>query len=75
MSLKSIGIGHFQISGVISLVSTLDFETTPSYTLTIGAYSSVGSKIAGTVTINVADKNDNIPIFGQVIFENSFMCR
>ena len=60
--------GHFMINdstGMLGLVQRLDFETIPSYTLSIDAYSEQGDYYIGQVTIqiNVLDLNDFAPEF------------
>ncbi|XP_053548000.1 cadherin-23 [Bombina bombina] len=50
-------------TGVITLISRLDFETTQRYTLTVIARDGGGEETTGRVRINVLDVNDNAPIF------------
>ena len=46
----------------VNLSSELDTETTPSYTLTLTVSDGANTSSAETVTINVNDLNDNLPI-------------
>ena len=60
--------GHFTLesnTGVLQLAETLDFETIPSYNLTVNAYSELGEYNIGQVTleITVLDLNDFPPQF------------
>ena len=60
--------GHFTLendTGVLRLAQPLDFETIPSYSLTIDAYSEQGDYYIGRVTLNiiVRDLNDFPPEF------------
>ncbi|MDE0472105.1 MAG: cadherin domain-containing protein, partial [Ekhidna sp.] len=48
-------------SGVITVVGTIDHETTPTYTLTVQASDGDLSATAA-VTINVTNENDNSPM-------------
>ena len=61
---------HFSIdseSGMITVANTLDFETQPTYHLTIIAYDGGQVARSGTaiIIINISDENDNRPIFQQ----------
>ena len=60
-------------SGVLKLVATLDYETTPSYTLVIHARDNdpAGNVkfVVFTVHVNVLDMNDNAPTFSQSQYE------
>ena len=61
---------HFSIdaeSGKITVADILDFETQPTYHLTIIAYDSGQFAQSGTavIVINISDENDNRPIFQQ----------
>lgn len=68
--------GKFNLSassGELKLVATLDYETTPSYTLVIHARDN---DLAGNVkfavfivNVNVLDMNDNAPAFSQSEYE------
>ncbi|XP_062523003.1 protocadherin Fat 4-like [Corticium candelabrum] len=62
------------MSGDVVLTNTLDRETKDSYTLVVevGATNNRGRKVAGrtdiaTVTVNVADVNDNAPSCGKLV--------
>ena len=60
--------GHFTLendTGVLRLAQSLDFETTPSYNLTIDAYSEQGDYYIGQVMLEVTvrDLNDFPPEF------------
>ncbi|KAK7005338.1 protocadherin alpha-3, partial [Biomphalaria glabrata] len=66
----SIQVPEFRIdagTGVLSLVVPLDRETVPSYTLHIVAQDGGTPMLSSTatVTVVVADLNDNAPIFTQ----------
>ncbi|XP_021371826.1 cadherin-23-like isoform X5 [Mizuhopecten yessoensis] len=50
-------------SGSITLASTLDYETTTSYVISITATDGGGTTATGSVTVSVTDANDNSPIF------------
>lgn len=58
----------YDIGAVFVLSPTIDRETASTHVLTISAYSSnlLASKITGTLTITVTDKNDVTPAFSQV---------
>ena len=49
-------------SGVVTLVGSLDYETTTEYTVVVTASDGV-SDTNHTITIRVLDENDNSPIF------------
>ena len=49
-------------SGVVTLVGSLDYETTTEYTVVVTASDGVSST-QHTLTIGVLDENDNSPIF------------
>ncbi|MCA9149408.1 MAG: cadherin domain-containing protein [Planctomycetales bacterium] len=55
--------------------SLLDFETTTQYTLQVEVHDTSGSVATATITIDVTDANDNLPIItaGQnfSVFENA----
>ncbi|MBC6410523.1 MAG: cadherin repeat domain-containing protein [Ekhidna sp.] len=46
-------------AGIITVAKALDFETTPSYTLTVRVEDSEENSVTGTVTITVTDVADN----------------
>ena len=46
-------------AGLITVAKALDFETTPSYTLTVRVEDSEENSVTGTVTITVTDVADN----------------
>ncbi|XP_072881460.1 cadherin-23 [Hemitrygon akajei] len=50
-------------TGKITLIGSLDFETTRRYTLTLIAKDGGGEESTGRVRINVLDVNDNVPTF------------
>uniref|UniRef100_A0A6I8QEL0 Cadherin domain-containing protein n=1 Tax=Xenopus tropicalis TaxID=8364 RepID=A0A6I8QEL0_XENTR len=50
-------------TGVITVITRLDYETTQRYTLTVIARDGGGEETTGRVRINVLDVNDNMPIF------------
>lgn len=52
-----------KVSGIITLIARLDFETTQRYTLTVIARDGGGEETTGRVRINVLDVNDNMPTF------------
>ena len=56
---------HNGTSGRITLKGTLDYETATSHTITVEARDSAGAIATAKVTINVADANDNAPIFNK----------
>ena len=59
-------------NGVLSYIgSGEDFEgTTTSYTLTVQASDSASTALVATaeVTVNIADRNDNLPVFSQFAY-------
>ncbi|XP_069101545.1 protocadherin Fat 4-like [Argopecten irradians] len=69
METASTEFGIDSSSGQVSVIGSLDRETTETYSLTISAYSSTltGSKITGTLTVTINDLNDNSPVFAQAI--------
>ena len=62
--------GLFEISsaGRISLVGSLDYETTTSYTLTVTVSDGRGKSATATVEINVTDV-DEAPVFEESEYE------
>ncbi|XP_052079505.1 protocadherin-like protein [Mytilus californianus] len=64
--------GINDVSGDIYLISKLDREQTPSYTLTLQLTDNI-SKLSstGSVNIRVKDSNDNIPTFDNNFYEFS----
>ncbi|KAI6659268.1 protocadherin Fat 4-like [Oopsacas minuta] len=71
----SLSHSHFHLSpdtGVLSLIQTLDRETTGEYTFAIIAFD-FGTPIPTTgsaiVNVTVLDVNDNFPIFNSSYFE------
>ena len=53
--------------GVITVAGTIDYETTPTYTLTVQV--SDGMMLAtAAITINVTNVNDNAPVIAAQIF-------
>ena len=65
-TLVSGDAGKFSIenNGTIVTQSTLDYETTPSYSLVVNAINSEGTSSNVTVDINLIDENDNTPVIG-----------
>ena len=74
--------GNFELSqmtGTITLVSSLDYETTESYTLRIVPNDGIANTLpsgTATILIQVFDENDNAPMFVNetyvaTIFENN----
>ena len=62
--------GHFHLAaetGILSVVSMLDYESFQSYSLSVSASSVVNTSQQATalVTVTVADVNDNPPIFAM----------
>ncbi|XP_075052740.1 protocadherin Fat 1 isoform X1 [Mixophyes fleayi] len=52
-------------SGVVITQKHLDYETTPSYTLTVQATNMAGLSTNATLIVYLRDENDNFPIFVQ----------
>uniref|UniRef100_A0A6I8R583 FAT atypical cadherin 1 n=1 Tax=Xenopus tropicalis TaxID=8364 RepID=A0A6I8R583_XENTR len=52
-------------SGVVTTQKQLDFETLPSFTLTVQATNMAGLSTNSTLTVHVRDENDNFPVFAQ----------
>lgn len=50
----------------------LDRETCESYSLVIEATSSSGETAQAVITVNVADLNDNVPIFEKEIYKATY---
>ncbi|XP_032868636.1 cadherin-23 isoform X2 [Amblyraja radiata] len=50
-------------TGKITLIRSLDFETTRRYTLTLIARDGGGEESTGRLRVNVLDVNDNVPTF------------
>ncbi|XP_068723315.1 protocadherin-1-like [Montipora capricornis] len=50
-------------SGVITVNGSLDRETKSSYLLRVGATSTIHIAVFATVSITIADTNDNLPTF------------
>ncbi|KAL4226469.1 hypothetical protein ACF0H5_014452 [Mactra antiquata] len=59
-----------QLSGEILLSSTLDRETTSSYSLQVVATDGTNA-VTATVSITVTDVNDNDPVFSQSSYSQS----
>nr|XP_006001093.1 PREDICTED: protocadherin Fat 1 isoform X1 [Latimeria chalumnae]XP_014346958.1 PREDICTED: protocadherin Fat 1 isoform X1 [Latimeria chalumnae] len=55
-------------SGVIITQHPLDFETVPSYLLTVQGTNMAGLSANTTVLIHLRDENDNAPIFTQAAY-------
>ena len=81
--LGGIGLGTFQINednGEISLLQALDYETTTSYTLTVGAIDKdelnpkTGSATIAITVVNVNDNNPTIspPTFSATLNEGDY---
>lgn len=63
--------GAFDInpnSGVLVTQKALDYETVPSYKLTIQATNMAGQASNATLVIHLKDENDNAPVFIQEEF-------
>ena len=65
--------GRFRLEstrGILSTASTLDRETTASYTLTVQAIDGGSPPLSSraNIMINITDVNDNSPIFNQSIY-------
>ena len=56
------------VSGEISTATLLDFETTPSYVLTVQAFDGNGGKTLSTVTVTITDINDETPTFNSASY-------
>ena len=56
------------VSGEISTATLLDFETTPSYVLTVQAFDGNGRKTLSTVTVTITDINDETPTFNSASY-------
>ncbi|CAC5396085.1 FAT4 [Mytilus coruscus] len=64
--------GINDVSGDIYLISKLDREQTPSYTLTLQLTDNISKHSStGSVNIRVKDANDNIPTFDNNFYEFS----
>lgn len=61
-------------TGDIRLINNLDRETTQSYSINISVSDGTNSKDA-TVSFDVADVNDNAPIFNPVSYRSIFKTR
>lgn len=59
-------LGAFAIDGAgqitVADASQLDFETRPTWTLTVQVQDAAGATATSTVTVNLIDQNDNSPI-------------
>ncbi|KAJ8281254.1 hypothetical protein GJAV_G00065390 [Gymnothorax javanicus] len=63
--------GAFDInpnSGVVVTHRTLDYETRPTYKLTVQATNMAGLTSNTTVVVHLRDENDNAPVFTQAVF-------
>ncbi|XP_069101569.1 cadherin-23-like [Argopecten irradians] len=56
-------------SGSITLSSSLDYETTTDYVITVVATDGGGTTVTGSVTVSVTDVNDNSPIFSPSAYD------
>ncbi|KAM4709804.1 protocadherin Fat 1 [Discoglossus pictus] len=56
-------------SGVVITQKHLDFETLPSYILTVQATNMAGLSTNTTLLIHVRDENDNFPVFEQTSYK------
>ncbi|XP_053315030.1 protocadherin Fat 1 [Spea bombifrons] len=56
-------------SGILITQKQLDFETLPSYVLTVQATNMAGLSTNTTVVIHVRDENDNFPVFVQTEYK------
>jgi parallel beta-helix repeat protein len=59
-------LGAFAINGAgqitVADASQLDFETRPTWTLTVQVRDTAGATASSTITVNLIDQNDNSPI-------------
>ncbi|XP_046891285.1 protocadherin Fat 3a isoform X1 [Hypomesus transpacificus] len=60
-----------QYSGVITTQKPLDYEATPSYSLTVQATNMAGMTSNATLLVTVGDENDNPPVFQQLRYHGS----
>ena len=56
------------VSGEINTATLLDFETTPSYVLTVQVFDGNGGKTLSTVTVTITDINDETPTFNSASY-------
>ena len=70
----SISSGTDGIASV-RVASSLDYETTPSYVLTIKAQEDAYPSLSSTATLNIsiADVNDNAPVFSEKDYRMSIL--
>jgi len=63
-SISGVGSSNFSInsSGTITTTSSLDYETASSYNLNVKATNSVGDSNSVTLTINITNVPDVVPI-------------
>ena len=59
-----------KLGGDVTIKSPLDYEERKNYTLIVGAKASGSQPLSGFVKIhvNVADENDNLPVFSKNIY-------
>ena len=50
-------------TGIVTLISTLDFETTPFYSYTVTVSDGMFTSSPSTLNITILDENDNAPQF------------
>ncbi|XP_069049414.1 protocadherin Fat 1 isoform X3 [Lepisosteus oculatus] len=55
-------------SGIVITQKTLDYETVPSYRLTVQGTNMAGLSNNATLLIHLRDENDNAPVFTQAEF-------
>ena len=75
-SLSGMGANNFAVSGdnigiiIVSNTANLDYEMEPSFVLTLTATDGGISPLSSTttLTINVININDNVPIFSPQVF-------
>ncbi|PFX22302.1 Protocadherin Fat 4 [Stylophora pistillata] len=59
-----------KLGGDVTIRSPLDYEARTNYTLIVGAKAAGSQPLSGFVTIhvNIADENDNLPVFSKNIY-------
>ena len=55
-------------NGVVSTASVLDYERTPSYVLTVQGDDGNGGKTLSSITVTIADLNDEAPTFSSASY-------
>ena len=59
------------VTGILSTINTLDFESVQSYNITVVASNPDGLSTSVDVVILITDVNDNAPIFDQPLYRAS----